>query len=258
VIDAKPHRRVDRQAIQLVLRYPTDFRKPGLAVKRLDRLRVRDVQTWLNTLATTCQCCAQGKDARRPARKQRCCAAGACCKSFPLASTLGDARKVLRSALTHAQTEELITRNVAGLAKLPASRKRKGKAWSTEEARRFLESARHDGDPHYATYVLVLVCGLRKGEVLGLTRDDLDLDAAELVIGLQLQRVGRQLLHRETKTQTSDATLPLPGICVTALRHRLVETDDARPAAGSAWLHTGLVFCTAFGTPIDPRNFNRS
>jgi integrase len=74
---------------------------------------------------------------------------------------------VLRSALSHAQTEELVTRNVAGLAKLPASRKRKGKAWSTEEARRFLESARSDGDPLYAAYVLVLVCGLRKGEVLG-------------------------------------------------------------------------------------------
>jgi hypothetical protein len=50
----------------------------------------------------------------------------------------------------------------------------------------------------------------------------------------------------------------LPGICVTAVRQRLVDADDARPAAGSAWLHTGLVFCTNFGTPIDPRNFNRS
>jgi integrase len=137
-------------------------------------------------------------------------------------------------ALSHAQTEELVTRNVAGLAKLPASRKRKGKAWSTEEAHRFLESARSDGDSLYAAYVLVLVCGLRKGEVLGLTRDDVDPDAGELVIGRQLQRVGRQLLHRETKTHASDTTLPLPGICVTAVRQRLVDADDARPAAGSA------------------------
>jgi hypothetical protein len=38
-------------------------------------------------------------------------------------------------------------------------------------ARRFLESARRDGDPVYAAYVLVLVCGLRKGEVLGSHRD---------------------------------------------------------------------------------------
>ena len=35
-----------------------------------------------------------------------------------------------------------------------------------DEARAFLESARHDRDPLYAAYVLVLVLGLRKGEVL--------------------------------------------------------------------------------------------
>ena len=151
-----------------------------------------------------------------------------------------------------------MTRNIAGLAKLPASRKRKGKAWSTEEARSFLESARRDADPLYAAYVLVLVCGLRKGEVLGLTRDDVDLDGADLVIGRQLQRVGRQLLHRETKTHASDASLPLPAICVTALRQRLAKADQARPAAGSAWQHSGVVFCSAFGTPVDPRNVNRS
>ena len=87
--------------------------------------------------------------------------------------------------------------------------------------------------------------------------DDLDLDGAELTIGLQLQRVGRKLLHRRTKTEASDAPLPLPAVCVTALRQRLADADQARTAAGSAWQHTGLVFCTAFGAPIDPRNFNR-
>lgn len=86
-------------------------------------------------------------------------------------------------------------------------RKRKGKAWSSEEARQFLESARSEGDPLYPVYVLILVLGLRKGEVLGLTRDDVDFDGGELAIGSQLQRVSRQLLHLETKTATSDATL---------------------------------------------------
>jgi integrase len=55
----------------------------------------------------------------------------------------------------------------------------------------------------------------------------------------------------------SDATLPLRGICVTALRHRLADADDARPVAASAWQYTGLVLGTMFGTPIDPRNVNR-
>jgi hypothetical protein len=50
---------------------------PALGNVRLDRLRVRDVQTWLNSLASTCQCCAQSKDARRAAKdpsRARCCA----------------------------------------------------------------------------------------------------------------------------------------------------------------------------------------
>jgi hypothetical protein len=37
-----------------------------------------------------------------------------------------------------------------------------------EEARQFLESAKRDQDPLYAAYVLILVMGLRKGEVIGL------------------------------------------------------------------------------------------
>lgn len=71
-----------------------------------------------------------------------------------------------------------------------------------------------------AAYVFVLALGLRKGEVLGLTWSYIDLDQAELSTGLQLQRVKRQLLHRETKTAASDATLPIADLCVTALKIR--------------------------------------
>lgn len=165
---------------------------------------------------------------------------------------------MLRSALNHAATEELVTRNVAALVKLPPVRRRKGRAWSSDEARRFLESARADHDPLYPAYVLILVLGLRKGEVLGLTGDDVDLAAGELSIGWQLQRVGGQLLHRETKTQTSDATLPLPHICATALELRQAARQHDRDRAGIAWQDSTLLFTTRYGTPIEPRNFNRS
>ena len=231
---------------------------PGVGAKRIDRLQVRDVQTWINQIGQLCQCCIQRKDAKRPADKQRCCAAGQCCRSTPSANTIGDLRKVLRSALSHAMTEELITRNVAALVKLPPVRRRKGQAWSTEEARRFLESARADDDPLYAAYVLVLVLGLRKGEVLGLTWNAIDLDTAELATALQLQRVRRRLLHRETKTAASDATLPIPDLCVTALQVRRGQQRAAQESAGAAWRGSTLVFTTAYGSPVEPRNFNRS
>lgn len=221
---------------------------------------LRTVQAWINTIARACQCCVQGKDAGRPAAEQRCCALGRCCHTTISTRTLSDIRACLRASLAHAVDADLISKNVAVTVKLPKNRSRstRRKAWTTDEARRFPESARADGDPLYPAYVLILVLGLRKGEVLGLTWTHVDVSAAELHIALQLQRVGGGLLLRETKTEGSDGTLPLPQICCTALQLRREQQAEDRATAGSAWHETGLAFSTRFGTPIEPRNFNRS
>jgi integrase len=57
----------------------------------------------------------------------------------------------------------------------------------------------------------MLVLGLRRGEALGLLWSD---------VAWQLQRSGRQLYHRQTKTGYSDAALPLPAICIAALKQQ--------------------------------------
>jgi integrase len=233
---------------------------PHLGAKRLDRLQVRDIRQWLNKLGHICQCCAQGKDAARPEDKRRCCAVGKCCHETLSPGSRKDARNVLRAALTCAVEDQLITQNPAAVIRLTSRRepRRKRQSWTADEARRFLENARSDHDVFYAAYVLILVLGLRKGELLGLTCERVSLDSAELHVGEQLQRVGRQLLRREVKTETSEAPLPLPDLCITALKLRRQQQDAAKERAGQNWLRTGLVFTTRFGTPIEPRNFNRS
>jgi integrase len=235
---------------------------PGLGAKRLDKLTVRDVQTWLNKVRQTCQCCAQGKDAARPtdgrtSQRQRCCALGKCCRQRASDRTCRDAWTVLRNALSNAIREEIITRNVAALVRVSKPRSRKVKPWSVEEARQFLESAQRDGDPRYAGYVLILILGLRRGELLGLPWSNVDLDNAEATIGWQLQRIGGRLLHRETKTEASDAPLPLPGICLAALRDHRQRQQAWRIEAGGAWHDSGLVMTTRYGAALEPRNFHR-
>lgn len=121
---------------------------------------VRDVQVWVNTLRVRCQCCFQGKDAARPG--PQCCALGACCHEVASDWTVHQAWRVLRGALTQAMREELVFRNVAALVRVPMPRSKKMPVWTVDEARRFLESARADGDPMYAGYVLLLTLGLRR------------------------------------------------------------------------------------------------
>jgi integrase len=232
---------------------------PGLGNKRLDRLQVRDVQIWLNQVGRTCQCCAQGKDGRKPPARRRCCAIGSCCRELPSATTIDHVRRVLRAMLSQAVSDGYATSNAAKSVRLPTIRTRKRKAWTSDEARRFLESARADGDRLYPAYVLVLVVGLRKGEVLGLGWEDIDLDAGTVAIDWQIQRVGkvRGIERRRTKTASSDATLPLPPICVAALRDQHKAQSATKAEAGSAWHDNGLIITTKFGTPIEPRNFLR-
>lgn len=228
---------------------------PALGSRRLDKLQPRDVQKWLNGLKTSCQCCAQLKDAARA--EPRCCAKGCCCQQFPSPRTIHTAWTVLRSGLSNAVRDELVARNVAALVRLPAARPKRPRPWTVEEARRFLVAAHEANDHLYAAYVLILVLGLRRGELLGLRWEDIDLEEAFLRIAWQLQRVDGKLLHRETKTEASDAALPLPPICVLALRAWRARQAHWRESAEAAWHDTGFVFSTRHGLPLEPRNFHR-
>lgn len=140
-----------------------------------------------------------------------------------------------------------------------------------EEASLFLESALADRDPLYAAYVLTLVLGLRKGEILGLPWMAVDSSANEIDVSWQLQRIRKNLIHKKRTKADDDQSgdvLPLPEICLAALQLTRTWQKEANETAGERWqpvrlspsgLSSGeLVFTTALGTNRDPRNFNRS
>lgn len=79
-----------------------------------------------------------------------------------------------------------------------------------------------------------------------------------MAISHRLTRVGGELLHRDTtKTDGSEATLPLLGLCIAGLNHRKTKQEAAKEVIEN-WPETDLVFTTKHGTPIEPRNFNRA
>src|SRR5690348_2761729 len=95
---------------------------PYLGGRSLDKIQVKDVRQWLNKLAVTCQCCAQRKDAMRPAEKKRCCAIGKCCGETLSARSRRDARDTLRAALTCSVDDETIARNPVTAVKMTQRR----------------------------------------------------------------------------------------------------------------------------------------
>lgn len=225
---------------------------PGLGRKKLARLTTRDVRAFLDRLRATCQCCSQGLDASR----KRCCAIGECCVKVLSPLTVAYVHSVLKSALEHAVREDELPRNVARNVKTAASRPRRFAPLTAAEARQFLQGAR--GDRLHALYELALRTGLRKGEILGLHWEDLDLDGGTASIRRSLQRTrSAGLTSLPTKTRASERRIALPTECIRSLHSHREQQHEEREAAGAGWKTSGLVFTTTAGSPLDPANLTR-
>ncbi|NKZ06134.1 tyrosine-type recombinase/integrase [Actinomadura latina] len=61
----------------------------------------------------------------------------------------------------------------------------------------------------------------------------------------------------QTKTDGSTDVLPLPSLCMAALRLRETQQVAERDACDD-WQESDLVFTTRTGRPIEPRNVNRA
>jgi integrase len=161
-------------------------------------------------------------------------------------------RQILSAALTRAVREELTVRHVARMVELSAREPAEVIPWSSAEALAFLEAARPD--PLYPAFVLLMLYGMRRGEVLGLRWQDVDFQASKLRIRQQLQRIQGELHRGPVKTRAGRRDLPLLGLTKDALRIRHTQQSADWARLGDASADTGLVFTTRTGRPIEPRN----
>jgi integrase len=228
---------------------------PVLGPKRLDKLTGADVRRLIAVCRAKCLCCVNRYDKHRP-DEDKCCSVGKCCGRTPSKRQIQFVHAVLRNALSNAEREELVTRNVAKLVQIPSPRYKVGKGLQIAEVAKLLAAAKGSGRL-YALYVVAATLGLRRGELLGLRWADVDLDRATLRVEQTVQRVGGRLLVGETKSEASDGTIPLPKVTRLALiQHRERQRGD-RETAGEIWQEHDLVFPTSVGTPMEPRSLNR-
>lgn len=146
---------------------------------------------------------------------------------------------VLKSALEHAVREDELPRNVARNVKTTTPRPRRFQPLTAAEAQLFLRSV--GDDRLHALYELALRTGLRKGELLGLHWEDLDLDGGTATIHRSLQRTRSQgLTVLNTKTLASERRIALPTECINSLKIHQEQQREERQAAGTGWTNNGL------------------
>jgi integrase len=96
------------------------------------------------------------------------------------ARTVRYTHTILHRALRDAVRWGRLVRNVADLADAPRSRATEMQTWQPQDLRRFLDHVR--GDRLFAAWLLVATTGLRRGELLGLRWEDVDLEAGRILV----------------------------------------------------------------------------
>ena len=125
---------------------------------------------------------------------------------------------LLGAAFKAAVKQRILTYNpVDCVDKLQHSAKKT--PWLTaEQARQFLRCARQRKDPFLLAWELGMVCGLRRGEILGLKYQDIDFDRMQLHVCRQRIQLHGQLIEAPPKSRTSVRMIPISAQMADQLR----------------------------------------
>ncbi len=163
---------------------------------------------------------------------------------------------VLYRALKVAVRWELVATNAAETVTPPRPQRKDVQVFAVDETRKLLEAA--EDVRNGVAYVLALTTGMRRGEVLGLQWSDVDTAAGTVRVCRSLQRIGKDLVVGEPKSDRSRRTVRLSKLATKALERQRARQAVERLAAGPNWRDEGYVIATATGGPVEPRNLLRA
>ncbi|MBM6897305.1 site-specific integrase [Pseudoflavonifractor capillosus] len=155
------------------------------------------------------------------------------------AKTVRNIHQILSSSLKLAQEQRLILTNPAEGCALPRVEHQEMKTLTTVQLASFFREARESGV--FELYYLELATGLRRGELLGLKWEDVDLQRGDLRVRRQVSRINGDVVEAPLKTKNAYRTLPLAEDTVSVLK------EQRKKVGNSPW-----VFPSPNGGPISP------
>ena len=155
------------------------------------------------------------------------------------AKTVRNINQVISSAMDFAKDQKLISSNPTDGCALPKLEHKEMKTLPVEQLTSFLREAKESGV--FELYYIELATGLRRGELLGLRWEDIDLVQGSLRVQRQVARINGEVVEAPLKTKSAYRPLPLSADAVGVLQ-------EQRKKSGSS----PYVFPSPTGGPISP------
>lgn len=168
--------------------------------------------------------------------------------------TIHTYHRVLSAVFFRAVKWGYIPENPAARADLPSLAGRHASYLDDADARRLLELLQNEPIKWRAVVSFDLMSGLRRGELLGLRWDDVDLDGQQLFVRQTWNYIQARGCYADTpKNRSSERPLRISRTAVCILLEYKAWQDQQRSLMGDAWMdRDGRIFTRDDGQPMFP------
>jgi integrase len=161
---------------------------------------------------------------------------------------------ILHRALGEAVTLGTIQKNPCDNVPRPRPERTTMKAIDEDDTARLLAAL--TGTMLYLPVLVAVTTGMRRGEILGLLWQDVDLVEGRLSVNQSLEQTTEKLRFKQPKTARGRRTILLDVVTVEALRRHRAEQFAWRQKLGDTYQDQGLVVCRRDGKPMRPDTFS--
>ena len=170
--------------------------------------------------------------------------------------TIHKVTRTLRAILSTAKKQRLINDNYASAdyISFPKRPSKEIDYMNDEDAKKFYEAAVNCTDIRCKTAaILLLLTGMRRGELCGLEWSDIDFDAGTVTIARSVTTVASfGIVEKEPKTESSKRTLAISDKLISLLREYKVWYDSYQYDVGDKWQGSGKLFVAEEGKRLYP------
>lgn len=174
-------------------------------------------------------------------------------------SLIKNLNKLIAASLRYAYNNDLMIKDISRAYTIPKETSNKSpieqvKPFSLEEQKMFLSAIK--GIDLETFFLTALNSGLRQGELLALTWNDINLDNNTITVNKGLERVynvskegknGSNIVIQSTKTVKSNRIVTIPLFLSKKLKQHKLKQNELKLKLGNLYQDNNLVFCTKRG-----------
>jgi len=163
--------------------------------------------------------------------------------------------RVLSQALKHAVSKQLIPKNVAAEVSPPKVKKYRGEVYNLNEIRQLLSAA--SGTFIELPITLAVMLGLRRGEVLGMSWNQVNFSNKTVTISQQLSKTSKGPIIDTPKTDSSDRVIPISDSIIALLKKKKHIQTRNKVLLGQEYKDSNLIVTLDDGNYLSPDYFTK-